>query len=283
MILPRERSGYPAPEGIAAARAASAAAVAQRRWVTKRPVESATIGTVEVLRVLPEGGALRGRMIHFHGGGFRMGLPEMDAPFAEALADRCGIEVVLPRYRLAPENPFPAGLNDALEVMWGTMADLPFIISGNSAGGGIAASLALLGRDEGRKMAGLALHSPWLDLTTRSPAYRDASIADPLFSKDSATTASELFLQGHPADDPCASPLLGRLEGLPPVLTTVGMGEFLYDNATRFHAALEAAGVPSHLLAVEGMEHVAISRSPDAQGAAEAFAATVDFIEVLLA
>lgn len=276
MRLPRERKGNAAPDS----REGVAQAVASGIWATEpAPVEQC-VGTVRVLRWVPEED-LRGRMIHFHGGGYRQGCPEMDGPYAAALAKACAIEVIVPQYRLAPENPFPAALNDALEVLWGTMADRPLVISGGSAGGGIAAALALLGRDEGRKMAGLVLHSPWLDLRVIAPSYWSNAACDEMFSAESAKLAAESYLQGEDPTHPAASPLLGDLAGLPPVLITAGTGEVLIDDATRFHAALHEAGVPSHLLAIDGMAHIAPTRDPSATGAAECFAAVVEFVNGL--
>ena len=278
MRLPRERKGYAASES----REGMAAAIASGIWATDpAPIED-RVGTVRVLRWLPPKD-LRGRMIHFHGGGYRIGCPEMDGPYAAALAKACGIEVIVPQYRLAPEAPFPAALNDALEVLWGTMADRPLVISGASAGGGIAAALALLGRDEGRKMAGLVLHSPWLDLRVNAPSYWSNAESDALFSADSAKLAAESYLQGEEPTHPAASPLLGDLAGLPPVLITAGTGEVLIDDDTSFHAALLAAGVTSGLLVINGMAHIAPTRDPLATGAAECFAAVVAFVNGLTA
>ncbi|MEO7247549.1 MAG: alpha/beta hydrolase fold domain-containing protein, partial [Novosphingobium sp.] len=245
------------------------------------PVED-RVGTVRVLRWLPAA-ASRGRVIHFHGGGYRIGCPEMEGPYASALAKACGVEVIVPQYRLAPESPFPAALNDALEVLWGTTADRPLVISGGSAGGGLAAGLALLARDEGRKVAGLVLHSPWLDLTVTAPSYWHNAESDEMFSTESAKLAAELYLQGEVPTHPAASPLMGDLAGLPPVLITAGTGEVLIDDATHFHAALQEAGVPSRLLAIDSMAHVAPTRDPAATGAGECFAAVVEFVNGLTA
>ena len=101
--LPPERLGHAAPDAIAAARSASAQAIAQRRWRLQRPAAAAVMAGVSVLQVRPASGVAKGRVLHFHGGGFRMGLPEMDAPFAEALADACGVEDL--RFKHEGENP----------------------------------------------------------------------------------------------------------------------------------------------------------------------------------
>lgn len=272
--LPPEREGCPAPEAIAALRLAAAGALAKGQWRTRRPVEEQALAGRRVLRVSPQGTPVA-RVLHFHGGGYRMGLPEMDAPFAEALADACGAEVLLVQYRLAPEHPFPAGLNDARAVLGALPADLPLIAMGGSAGGGLAAALAVIAAP---RLAGLVLLSPWLDLRVAAPSYAANAGRDRLFSREAAEAAAALYLQGAPADHPLASPVLAPLAGLPPVLTSVGTGEVLLDDSRLFHRRLGEAGVASTLLEIDGMDHVAVSRSLDATGAAETLAAVAGFI-----
>lgn len=275
IALPPQRAGHPAPDAIIAARQA----MAGRHWPTRRPVAGGLLADVPVLRIGPESGPLRGRVVHFHGGGFRLGCPEMDAPFAEALADACGVEVILPRYRLAPEAPFPAALADGRAVCRALGDSLPLVLMGASAGGGLAAGLAAM---SGPEAAGLVLLSAWLDLTVQAPAYAANAGSDPLFGREAATAAAALYLQGHDPRDPLASPLFADAGLFPPALVTAGSGEVLADDARAFHRHLQAAGVPSHLLLVDGMEHVAVTRSPDSAGAAETFAAIVQFVDGIL-
>lgn len=267
-----ERSGFQAPADIAALRAGAAAALEAGRWATARPVETILLGGCEVLRIAPQGG-LRGRVLHFHGGGYRIGMPEMDAPFAEALADACSVEVLLPRYRLAPEHPFPAAVDDACAVLLALPDDLPVIVSGASAGGGLAAGL---GAGHGVRLAGLVLHSAWLDLRVSAQSYAANAATDALFSKSSAARAAELYLQGHDPADPLASPLLADAAGFPAALITVGSGEVLLDDSRSLAAEL---GSRATLLVIEGMEHVAVTRDRAGTGACEAFAATRAFID----
>lgn len=269
--LPPERAGFPAPADIAALRAGAEAACASGRWATRRPVEVLNLGGCEVLRVSPSG-VPRGRVLHFHGGGYRLGMPEMDGPFAEALADACGVEVLLPRYRLAPEHPFPAGLNDGLAAFDALPDDVPCLISGASAGGGLAAAIASL---RGGKAVGLMLHSAWLDLSVTAPSYDSNAECDPLFSRASAETAAALYLQGADPAHPQASPLLVDPAAFPPTLITVGSGEVLLDDARAMAARL---GGKARLLEVPGMDHVAVTRDAEGPGAAEVLAATCAFV-----
>jgi acetyl esterase/lipase len=256
-----------------------AGAIAGGTWRTDpAPVEGVLDG-VRVLRFRPAGPA-RGVVLHLHGGGFRQGCPEMIGPYAAALAERCGVEVVCPAYRLAPEHPFPAGLNDAAKVYRALRREggAPLIVSGDSAGGGLAASLTALVTSERDAPAALILLSAWLDLTVSAESYRANAATDPLFSRESGEAAAELYLQGHTPEDPLASPLLAALEGFPPTLVNFGEGEVLADDSRAFHAALQAAGVTAELHPVPGMDHVAVTRGPTLVGAPETFATVAAFV-----
>lgn len=285
IALPDERPGHPAPPDLAGRRAQMAGAIAAGLFATRRPPREQVLGALRVLRFAPDE-APRGLVLHLHGGGFRQGAPEFAGPFAEALAARCGVEVVLPQYRLAPEHPFPAGLADglaALRALAGEAEDLPLILSGDSAGAGLAAGLAVWSAaNGGPPVAGLVLLSPWLDLTVTARSYVANAASDPLFSRDSAQEAAGLYLQGLDPRHPLASPLFAPLAGLPPCLVSVGAGEVLRDDALRFHAMLEHAGVPARLCVVEGMDHVAVVRGMDLPGAAQTFEAVAAFIDEVI-
>ncbi|MEJ6010847.1 alpha/beta hydrolase fold domain-containing protein [Novosphingobium aquae] len=274
--LPPERTGFPAPAEITALRAGAEAACASGKWATRRPVAVLRLGGCEVLRVAPLG-TVRGRVLHFHGGGYRLGMPEMDCPFGEALADACGVEVLLPRYRLAPEHPFPAGLYDGLAAFDAMPANVARLISGASAGGGIAAAIPSL---RSGKSAGLILHSAWLDLSVTALSYDANAECDPLFSRTSAEAAAALYLQGADPAHPLASPLLADPAAFPPTLISVGSGEVLIDDARSMAARL---GGKARLLEVSGMDHVAVTRDAEAPGAVGVFAATCAFIEERIA
>src|SRR5690606_19647662 len=143
--LPPERSGRPAPPDLAERRAQMGTAIAGGAFRTAAPPLEEDFVGLRTLRFKPPG-APKGRMLQLHGGGFRIGRPEFEGPFSEALAQRCGVEVIVPQYRLAPEAPFPAGLNDALaalEALRREAGDAPLIVGGDSAGAGLAASVAV--------------------------------------------------------------------------------------------------------------------------------------------
>jgi monoterpene epsilon-lactone hydrolase len=283
--LPAERPGHAADAGLMERRNGLNAAAAAGAFRTDPPAIESQVAGVRTLRFDPPAAAGQPRAIvlHLHGGGFRLGAPEMVARFAAALAARCVVSVVCPAYRLAPEHPFPAGLTDARRVQQVLAAEgLPVFLSGDSAGGGLAAGLAALSRDDAAPPAGLVLISPWLDLRVVSPSYERNAATDALFSRASAEQAAGLYLQGGSPEHPVASPLLGALAGFPPTLVSYGMDEVLADDGDLFHRALGAAGVDSRLSAQPSMEHVAVARNFDLPGAPETFADICDFIDARL-
>jgi monoterpene epsilon-lactone hydrolase len=197
------------------------------------------------------------------------------------------VEVVAPEYRLAPEYPFPAGLRDAFSCLQAlsesAQDDVPLIVSGDSAGAGLAASLAVLVSASGSpRVDGLVLLSPWLDLTVSAASYAHNSATDTLFSKESAEGAAELYLQGLDRMHPLASPLHAAFSAYPPTFISVGRGEVLLDDGVRFHAKLQAQGFSSTLQVVDGMQHVAVVRGMDLPGSAETFARLTGFLEQVI-
>jgi monoterpene epsilon-lactone hydrolase len=281
--LPTERSGYAAPGEVAARRDSMAAAVAAGAWRIDAPQQETKLAGVRVLRFPPPDRPARGVVLHLHGGGFRIGCPEMLAPFAAALAARCEVEVICPDYRLAPEHPFPAGLADAHAVMSTLLkaGESPLILCGDSAGGALAAASTALSTMDKARPAGLVLLSAWLDLTVTSRSYDDNASSDPLFSRRSALDAAVLYLQGMSPQDPLASPLFGPVTGFPPTLISIGQEEVLADDGRKFYMALKGAGIEVSLHAVTSMEHVAVTRNLSLKGAKETFAAVADFIDRL--
>ncbi len=285
IALPPIRAGRAAPADLADRRLQMQAAVDAGAWQTANPPLETTIAGLRALRFVPEG-IPRGYLLQLHGGGFRIGRPEFESLFAEALAARLGVELVVPQYRLAPEGPFPAGLTDALAALTALRAeigDAPLIVCGDSAGGGLAASLGvLIAAQGGPRIDGLVLLSPWLDLRVSAGSYAANAATDPMFSKESAEVAAELYLQGFDPAHPLASPLLAPIAAYPPTLISVGTGEVLYDDARLFHDKLTAAGAASQFCPIDGMEHVAVIRGLALPGSPETFEAISAFVDNLL-
>jgi epsilon-lactone hydrolase len=277
VIIPPERAGHVAPADLVRRRAGLVAAVAAGVWRTEPTPIEVELGGVRCLRFAPLSEP-RGTVLHIHGGAYRIGCPEQIAPLAAALASQCSVNVICPAYRLAPEHPFPAALNDLHKVVT-ALDSTALILSGDSAGGGLAAALAALCAKDRIKISGLALLSPWLDLMVTHPAYATHAATDPLFSKESAQEAARLYLQGHLPEDPLASPLFASLTGFPPTYINVGTGEVLAGDAREMHVRLLAAGVEAKLHQVDGMEHVAVTRDRALVGAAETFEALAAFVD----
>lgn len=279
-VLPPEREGSPAPADLTARRKSIAAMIAAQQAPLAVTPKQAVLGGISVLRFRPEG-AHEGALVHFHGGGFRVGSPHAQAPYHAALAEACRVEIIVPWYRLAPEHPFPAALVDALTVvsaLRGTIGEAPLIVAGDSAGGGLAAGVGILAQHGEPRIDGILLHSPWLDLSVTAPAFTDNAASDPLFSQTSAEIAAESYLQGMDARHPLASPLFAGIDRFPPSLITVGNGEVLRDDSIRFHEKLRAADMTSELLAIDDMEHCAVTRSMELVGAIETFARSIAFV-----
>ena len=186
-------------------------------------------------------------LVYLHGGGFRMASALAYRSFGSHLAKAIGGRVVLVDYRLAPENPFPAALDDTEAVYRGVLADgtrpEQIAVAGDSAGGGLTASLAVRTLAEGPTPAALICSSPVTDLTAGSASYDTNAATDKLWSKSSAGEVAELYLAGHDPTDPEASPLFGSWEGAPPLLIQVGSIETLLDDSKRLADTAREAGV----------------------------------------
>ena len=283
--IPAEREGRAAPPDLAERREQMGTAIAAGAFATQHPVEEISFAGLRTLRFRPANAKPKGYMLQLHGGGFRIGRPEFEAPLCERLAEQCQIEVIVPQYRLSPETPFPGGFNDALAALSEFAAiagDAPLIVGGDSAGAGLAASLGVFCQaDNTPRIAGLALLSPWLDLTVTAPSF-DANASDPMFSTESAQVAAELYLQGFDPLHPLASPLFAEIKTYPPTLISVGSGEVLLDDSLRFHEKLLQAGVASELSRIDGMDHVAVVRGFDLPGSAETLDTLVSFIDRII-
>ena len=197
-------------------------------------------------------------ILYFHGGGYRMGNAGAWANFASRFAAATDCRVVVADYRLAPEHPFPAAVHDAVAVHRALLAaeGRAPVAAGDSAGGGLAAVLPLACRASDLAMpSALVLLSPWVDLSVTDPAY-GTHPADQFFQRESALDAAGLYLQGHDAGDPLASPIKGDLAGFPPTLIFASAEECLIGDALAFQARLADARVPVETHIVPGMTHV---------------------------
>ncbi|MFP5310702.1 MAG: alpha/beta hydrolase [Actinomycetes bacterium] len=200
-------------------------------------------------------------VLHLHGGGYFMCSPATHRGMAVALSRTARARVVLPAYRLAPEDPFPAAVDDAVAAYRHLLerGEDPsrIAVTGDSAGGGLALSLLVRARDEGLPMpACYAGMSPWTDLTGSGDSMRDRDAVDPWLKADQVPPAALAYAGDAPLDHPLVSPLFADLTGLPPMLVHVGSDEILHSDAERLVARARAAGVDASLGVFDGLWHV---------------------------
>lgn len=180
-------------------------------------------------------------LMYIHGGGFTIGAPETHAALAAHLGQAAGMRVVLPRYRLAPEHPYPAARDDVFEA-WDRLEESgqrPTALAGDSAGGCLALQLVQRLRDAGRAQPrAMGLIGPIGDLSGEVEARFSAAIDEVLIPPEWPRRILTAFLPGVDRDDPAVSPLLGDLSGLPPALIHAAEGEALAQDAMRLEDAL---------------------------------------------
>ncbi|WP_018260083.1 alpha/beta hydrolase fold domain-containing protein [Methylobacterium sp. WSM2598] len=183
------------------------------------------------------------RLLYLHGGGFVACSARTHRPLIGGLA-RQGFRIFTPNYRLAPEDPFPAALDDAAAAWADFAAEGPAVLAGESAGGNLALALLLRLRDAGGRLpAAAAAFSPATDLLGGSPSLTENAGREAMLSVESFPLLQRAYLGGHDPADPLVSPLHGDLRGLPPILLHVGEREILRDDSVRFAARAREAGV----------------------------------------
>jgi epsilon-lactone hydrolase len=244
-------------------------------------ITDGTVGGVPGAWVsVPESGATT--LLHFHAGGYLIGSPRSHRELAARMARAAGARVFLADYRLAPENKFPAAFDDGLAAYRGMLADGvdpgSLVVSGDSAGGGLALAVLAAVRDAGDPApAAGVLMSAWADLTLSGDSMTARAPMDPLVSEPVLTEMAQGYLQGADPADHRASPLLGNLAGLPPLLVQVGSSEVLEDDGVRVADGVLAAGGDATLQVGYEMVHVwqMFGELPEAQRAVERIGAFV--------
>jgi len=224
-------------------------------------VTPADLGGIPVVFIDIAGVEPRGTIFHIHGGGFALGSAGGSAGLASSLARKTGMRVVSVDYRLAPEHPYPAALQDvtaAYRALAGQADSAgPIVVSGESAGGNLAIELLIGGRGQGLAMPAAALLlSPMTDLTVTGSSFTDKAEADPAISAQAIRTRASDYLAGTDPADPMVSPIFADLSGLPPLLIQAGSHEVLLDDATRLAANAAADNVAVILDITPGVPHV---------------------------
>lgn len=196
------------------------------------------------------------RLLYLHGGGFVACSARTHRPVTGALAER-GFTVFAPDYRLAPEHPFPAAVEDAVAAWQAFAAQGPACIAGDSAGGNLALVATLAARDRGLPMpAAAALFSPVTDFVDAGGSRVSNARRDAMFDPRALANLGPLYLAGADPADPRVSPLLADLAGLPPLLFHVGEREVLRDDSVRMADKARAAGVAVELEVFPVVAHV---------------------------
>jgi monoterpene epsilon-lactone hydrolase len=199
-------------------------------------------------------------LLYLHGGGYFTGSARAHRPITASLA-KAGFSVFVPEYRLAPEHPYPAAVDD-VENVWRGLIGLGFApgaitISGDSAGGGLALALMIRLRDKGKALpAAAALFSPWTDLAVTGKSVQSNARREAMFGAREVRIAADWYLNGAEPCTPEASPLYATLAGLPPLFIEVGEREMLRDDSTRLAARAQADGVSAALTVWPIVPHV---------------------------
>ncbi|MGE2836880.1 alpha/beta hydrolase [Mycobacterium sp. SMC-4] len=199
-------------------------------------------------------------ILFLHGGGYLFGSSRSHGPLAGHIADAASAEVFVADYRLAPEQPFPAALDDAASVLYELIARVGsenVVIAGDSAGGGLVLATLLAARERGHELprAAVAL-SPWTDLALASPSVTERADVDPLMTREQLEANAAGYLGSHDRRDPLVSPVYGDLSGLPPVYLQVGTEEILHDDTMRVAEAIRGVGGEVRVDVQDGMPHV---------------------------
>lgn len=219
------------------------------------------------------GGPAHAAILYLHGGGYVAGSSEAYRHPAGQIASAAGVSVFVAEYGLAPEKVFPAALHDAVAA-YQALAQQGFTriaIAGDSAGGGLtlAALRHVTDHFDVKPVAAVAI-SPWADMTASGLSMQSRAESDPLLDRQKLLGAAQQFLAGADPKDHRASPLFGRLEGLPPTLIHVGEDEVLLDDAVRYATRADEAGSQVELHVWAGMIHVFTSSIASLEAARQA-------------
>lgn len=221
-------------------------------------------------------------LLYFHGGGFRIASALAYRSYGSHLAAVLGARVLLVEYRLAPEHKFPKAVDDCFAVWESLLAEGidtgRIVIAGDSAGGGLAASVTMHALADGVLPAGVICCSPWVDLTITADTYDKNAESDKLFSRTSAEEAAPAYLGGADPMNPIASPLFGDWNGAPPLLILVGDAEVLLDDSRKLADVAKAAGVDVTLSVYPEMPHIWTMSYPAFPEAVEGVTEMAEFV-----
>ena len=222
-------------------------------------VESLSFGDVPAEKITPANATPGKALLYLHGGGYVFGSIKSHRHFVSRLAVAAKATAWHIDYRLAPEHPYPAAIEDALKayraLLHSGIAPADLIVGGESAGGNLAAALLLKLKDEKLPQpAGLYLLSPWLDMMTTAESYEKVGSRDPMISREGIVGVATAYLGNQP-DNSLASPVRADVSGLPPMLIQVGSEEVLLSDSTTFANNAAMTGIDVTLRVWAGMPH----------------------------
>lgn len=254
-------------------------------------IESATLGGVPVFiltpKTLPAANAQR-VLLHFHSGGYTLGAGEGGTFEGVQMAGIGKFKVIAVDYRLAPDHPYPAAIDDAMAVYRALLETTPAQhvgVFGSSTGGAMTLILALRAKAEGLPLpAALGAGSPWSDLTKTGDSYfANEGVDNQLGSYDGwLSDSAKIYAAGHDMQDPMLSPVYGDMRGFPPTLLTSGTRDLFLSNTVRVHLKLREAGAIADLMVFEGLSHVQYLARIDAPETRLHFAELASFFEKYL-
>lgn len=228
------------------------------RGVERKPDQ---INGLTVEWLTPKSAADNKLILYLHGGAYVMGGCATHRQLVSHIARAAGIRALLPEYRLAPENPFPAAVDDAVGIyrtlLAGDYAAKDIVIAGDSAGGGLTMATLLSLRDAGDPLpAAVCLLSPWLDLAATGETMVTNAHRDPWFKCEDMPFIASYYCDEDQFKNPLASPVYGDFSGLPPIYIQVGEDEILLSDSVRAARKAEEAGGEVELEIWPGMWHV---------------------------
>ena len=199
-----------------------------------------------------------GAILYLHGGAYCTGSPDSHREMVARIARTTEREAFILNYRLAPEHPYPAALDDAMAAYTDLLSrHQDIVLVGDSAGGGLAMALAeRISQTDYAQPNAMVLLSPWCDLTCSGPTMESNRRIDPMLHPDWLTSSAAMYAAESAKDEPGISPLFGDMSGYPRTLIQIGSDEILLSDATRAEAAMKEAGVDVTLQVSEGMWHV---------------------------
>jgi epsilon-lactone hydrolase len=255
------RAGH-APATLEEARAAFAPGGRHQPVPDDVLVTQVSAGGVSAYWLDAPGTDTRRVLLFLHGGGYRLGSLRSHGELAARLGRASGLRVLFPEYRLAPEHPFPAAIDDVLTAWrWlrtnQELSARSMMVAGDSAGGGLAMALLVSLRGAGEELpAATALMSPHVDLTSSGASMTERADQDPILTPSMIRQMAADYLAGADPKTPLASPLFASLAGLPPLLVQAGTAELLLSDAERLATGAAEAGTNVTLQIGEGLPHV---------------------------